>query len=351
MKKACVALSLLLMAQSAFASGYNPFMGNIKGRPAQKVSAAKATPSTAALPLPLPSIPAGSVNFSPPAEGRNSPANGSETAHENKANFSIIGRIGDQIVLMDRSGAKSIVQDGSSRSGCFIRFPDIICDKAEMVQAKKEFAADARARVEQDETATSQKAKLKELSTALKEAQEKHRLYLKEAAENKASVSGAKVEIVNLKSELANEKALSDQLKKQLAEQKLSNTKLTGTNSALVKSLAEAAREGEKVGILQKELDAALEYGAKATKELSALKTAIVAPPSWVKGAAKGYHDPLLGEVRVSRAEGQVFFCVTHKGEGLADNLFGRSVVRKERKGDFTYYALNSHNVRIKEQQ
>lgn len=350
MQKVCVALSLLLAAQSAFAGNYNPFLGKVtKEKSAKNPVSAKTAPAPSSTQLPLSSLPSVPPVYRPPVEDRTGSPSNSDPAREPKANFSIAGRIGDQIVLTDRAGGKLMVQDGSTRGGCFIRFPDILCDKAEIAQAKKELAAEARTRVEQDEAISSQKEKIKELSAALAAAQESLRISQKEMAEARNAAASAKAEVTNLKTGTGDDRAQIDRLKKLLAEANAANAVLTSANSSMFKKLVKADGDRESITALEGRLAKALERGEKAEQELLALRIATTTPPSWVKGAAKEYNDPVLGAVKVSRAGDQVFFCVGHEGENSADTLFGKSVLRKERKGSFTYYALNSHNVRVKE--
>jgi len=344
-------VGLVLMAQPVFAGDFNPFLGKQNKEKTQKaiasaVKSALTATSPAPLPLPSPAIPPAvtPVPFRPNMDGRPGLVP-QDKAVEPKAVFIATGRIGDQVVLMDRFGVKSIVQNGTMRGGCFVNFPNVICDKDEAAQAKKEFAAEVRAKAEEEEALAAQEAKVRELSTALSKMQED----LNAALASKVEANGAIAQVAALKTALEEKKGRWAAAQKELGDLQQKASALQSVNSELIRERAEARKSLAKLAETQKKLDEALERGAKAERYLAALKGSIAAPPEWVKGVAKNYNDPVLGKVRVSKADGKVFFQVSTEGEDPADKLFGKNVVRKERKGGYAYYALNAHNVRVKE--
>lgn len=340
-------VGLVLMAQPVFAGDFNPFLGkqNKEKAPKAIVSAVKSA-LTATSPAPLPAIPPAvtPAPFRPNMDGRPGLIP-QDKAVEPKAGFTATGRIGDQVVLMDRFGVKSIVQNGTMRGGCFVKFPNVICDKDEVAQAKKEFAAEIRAKAEEEEALAAQEEKVRELSTALSKMQED----LNAALASKVEANGAIAQVAALKTALEEEKGRWAVAQKELGDLQQKASALQSVNSELIRERAEARKSLAKLAETQKKLDEALERGAKTERDLAALKGSIAAPPEWVKGVAKHYNDPVLGKVRVSKADGKVFFQVSPEGEDPADKLFGKNVVRKERKGGYAYYALNAHNVRVKE--
>ena len=344
----------MLMAQNAFAGEYNPFLGTVgKDSPVQKPSS-KAAKLPDAIPAPLPAMPAYAPSYRVPGTPGPQPGQGQEI--KEAPSYKASGRIGDQVVLTDHSGVRVIVQDGTMKAGCFVRYPDVICDKDEMTQAKREFAVEVRAKEEEEATAATQKAKITELTATVAKLREE----LNASAKDTSEVASLKIELTKGKAqvqELQKQFAVvnADLAKKQAevaaGRNHISDTmkRLEATAAEFDKKKAEADAGRNEVAILQKKLDAAMVRGVKADMELASLKASLAAPPTWVKGPAKVYKDAILGEVQVSHGAGQVFFCIAGNEEDSADRFFGKSVLRKERKGSNVYYALNSSSVRVKE--
>jgi len=505
MQRICAALAVLLMAQSTFAGEFNPFLGTVSRdgsaqKPVTVVKTVASVPVAVVPPLPsLPNVSAGSLPYpSKDMRGRQPESMGLQ--RHSRPVFTPGGRIDDQVVLIDQYGGRSVVQDGSMKSGCFVRYPEVICDPAEIAQARKDFMTEARARAVEEETVSAQRLRIKELSetvvkmreglnaslgeiseykadthavvpvavqdasvskedarkerdrfnglaevivklqTDLASAQKdafEHRssseianaklaalrtesakdktrdkvladnaAYLqteladlkKESAESKKTSAAAKTEIAGLKEDAGKEKAQAKKLsasaaetlgdlssvRREASEYKVANAsantelaslkvqsekskgrvvelnkllgesqsecaRLAGANAELTRRLSVSLSDRETIEGLKKKLEAAVVHGMRMDLEFAGLKASVVAPPDWVKGTAKEYKDAALGDVQVSRANGQVFFCVAKQEEVSADHLFGKSVVRKERKGNSIYYALNSNNVRVKE--
>lgn len=369
MKTIFAALSLLILAHPALGDDYNPFLGKAgKSKAAQKEKVAPLKPAAAPATPPLPplAVPAAAPAPNFHSAGADKPAERPGDVRP----FVVTGRIGDQVVVVDRSGMKAIIQDGTMRGGCFVKYPEVFCEKADIAQAKKDFVAEAKAKADEEAAETAKAAKAGEPAAALIKMQEKLEAAQREIAAGKTELAAAKVQIDAGKADALKARTQVDELTRQLSDLKQANLKLMGSNTEMAKQLSDAAKvglavEGEKARTeeLVKQLkDAATEKDrltaanaaltkrvSEAEKDLADLKSSIAAPPVWVKGIAKHYKDPTLGEVEMSKADNQVFFRVSRAGEDPADKLFGHSVVRKERKGDYTYYALNAHNVRVKE--
>ena len=329
----------MLMAQNAFAGDYNPFLGTAsKDSPVQKPSS-KTAKLPDAIPAPLPALPTYAPGYRGPGAPNGPGQIGLDLPKEApKPSYMASGRIGDQVVLIDHSGARVIVQDGTMKAGCFVRYPDIICDNDDIVQAKREFVAQARAKEEEEITVAAQKAKITELSETVAKMREGMNASAQEV-----------IEARSLKADLSKEKAQELSLQKQLTAAKADLNRQVATGADFAKMQEEAALERVRTADLRKKLEVAQAHATKADIELASLKASVATPPRWVKGSAKAYKDAVLGEVKVSHDAGQVFFCIAGNEEDSADHFFGKNVLRKERKGSYVYYALNSSSVRVKE--
>lgn len=329
----------MLMAQNAFAGDYNPFLGTAsKDSPVQKPSS-KTAKLPDAIPAPLPALPTYAPGYRGPGAPNGPGQIGLDLPKEApKPSYMASGRIGDQVVLIDHSGARVIVQDGTMKAGCFVRYPDIICDKDDMAQAKREFVAQARAREEEEITVATQKAKIVELSETV--------------AKMREGMNASAQEVIaarSVKAELSKVKTQDLGLQQQLTAAKADLNRQVAGIAELAKVQEEAALNRVSAADLRKKLEAMQVHATKADMELASLKASAAAPPRWVKGSSKVYKDSILGEVKVSHDAGQVFFCIAGKEEDSADHFFGKNVLRKERKGSYVYYALNSSSVRVKE--
>lgn len=384
MRKTCAVLCLLVGVQPVWADEYNPFLGRAsKGKPAHKEKAVPVkVPGNAPVAPPLPPLAV------PPPPQMVLRHDGRQTAVVEKVSdpkpFVITGRIGDLVSITEMNGRKAVVQDGTMRSGCFVKYPEAVCEEGAIAQAKREFA-ESRGKSEAQATENAPAIKARDTALELSKVRADLAVTTGELAKHKAELVSSRAEASTAKAQAeaftrqisrlrqantkleedntelarqlvdasqfaAEKKAQLEDLGRQLARMAEENKRLMGVNAELAKGAADATKERATAAGLQKKLEDSRAKEAKALKDLADLRSTVDAPPTWVKGTAKHYNDPALGDVIVTRTEKQVFFRVARVGEDPADKLFGNTVVRKERKGDFTYYALNAHNVRVKEQ-
>jgi len=131
-------------------------------------------------------------------------------------------------------------------------------------------------------------------------------------------------------------------------EKAAAQRKLTEAANAKKAEESALAAQTAKVAELQKSLTATAEEAGKLKAQVASLKS-VVETPVWVKGKVKEYQDPVLGKAKVFADGDKVYFQVEQKLETSADSFFGPNALKKERKGDFTYYALNAKSVRVRE--
>lgn len=236
-----MATAAVLTAQPAFA-GYNPFLA-VENNPAKK-EPAQAKPAPASLQVPI-----------PPPVVYNAAGSGDKPEDRVKPKWEIVGRVGNQIALAkveekdkEKPNGRVVVENGTEWDRCFVFYPQYICDKQAVDEARKMMAHQAQSKRAEEATIT----------------------------ELRSNVERLKVELATVKADKA-------------------------------------------------------------------------APPEWFKGKQRSFEDTLLGKVTVSTDGEEVYFqCDTGK-ESDADAFFGKNALRKEKKGDYVYYALRAKAVRIKE--
>jgi hypothetical protein len=370
MKTACTAVAFLVMVQTAIAGDFNPFLGKADREPAVQRSATTKGRTSHAPPLPpLPPLAGNPTLPVPPSYRAPKPVE-----NDDEPLIRIEGKIGDQVTMLDQYGIRSIVQNGSMKNGCFVSYPDVLCNKDGIAKAKTRVEAEARARAEEDATMASQQEKIKELEGVVAKMRVTANTAFADVAELKevkgerdrlaATLAKVQLNLATAKAEAALAKKDGDatrlkdltkekertaeqvfKLQAQIAASAVELAQLRASNGQLTASKAAVAAEQGKVEAIQTRLVDAQGKVAKLEAELASVKSS----PEWVKGVSKQYMDAVLGKVLVSRADNHVFFRITNGNEDDADNFFGRTVVKKERKGEYTYYALLSKNVKLKE--
>lgn len=249
MKRNILALIVFgVLAQSALADDYNPFLSEKAAKPKKEVKREPQSQSMAPIPPPV---------YMPPQF----PPQRVEVP-DKVSTWKIAGKVGELVPLINVTGEKVIVKNETEKEGCLVLWPDIICNKEEKAAAHR---------------------KLTEAANAKK----------------------------------AEESAL--------------------------------AAQAAKISELQKSLTFTTDEAAQLKAQVASLKSIVDTPPEWVKGDAKEYQDPVLGNAKVFSDGEKMYFRVQRGLETNADSFFGTKALKKERKGDFTYYALNAKSIRVRE--
>ena len=134
-----------------------------------------------------------------------------------------------------------------------------------------------------------------------------------------------------------------------MEEKATAHRKLTEAANAKKAEESALAAQTAKIAELQKSLTSTTDEAAQLKAQVASLKSIVDTPPDWVKGEAKEYQDPVLGKAKVFSDGDKMYFRVQQGLETNADSFFGTKALKKERKGDYTYYALNANSVRVRE--
>ena len=367
-------MACLLLAQTAIAGEFNPFLGpESKGTTIPRgESKARTVRDIGSIIPPLPPM-ASSSNM---PRGILSPDN-QRAADDSRPDqpVRVVGRIGNQVTVLSSTGERSIIPNGSMKMGCFIHFPEAICDKSEIFEAKKRFAAESHA---PQELRHQVKVNVKEPSPAAIAKKQADQAKVDRAKQQAIEAEKARAEKIKAEREKAEktkaeearkkaaaeveaklkaaatlastERALAEKAK---AEAKNTHKELEAANKRALKLQAEESARAEKAKLeaeaARKELENVRQKALKLETELASIKKTTATPPEWVRGPGKQYKDAALGEVVVSKTADQVYFQVTNGNEPTADKFFGKNVLKKERRGDYVYYALHAKNVKIRE--
>jgi len=387
---------IFLVSGQAIGGEYNPFLkpsSPLEQRVNKKLKTSSPIPQ-----LPLPSMPP-----PPVLGGLPLPATQSGAASQPKVVWHVVGMINNQVTLSNNAGHIAIVENGSSKDGCFVDYPNYLCDPADISAARQRRAAapvvaeSIKAETTQDpapkpeeDSAQGMTAELQQVVKELKKQLADSQQVKESAAE--AETAGKKYNAA--KAELNKAISERDQVMKQRDETievlKRQAKELQEAQKAAATARSESEAKAREVSAgkdavlklkndnaeiqvnaekakrdlvdLQKQLAAREQENARLRAEHSALKADFdkvkvafselneryAQSPEWARGLNTEYQDKHLGLVSLAEGDKEICFKVSGRVERTADSMFGNNVFRKERKGEYVYYAIDRRAVNIR---
>lgn len=391
-KLAALFAVILLSTGNVTAGEHNPFLGK---------AGALSKKSTTKRKISLPAQPPSTLSFPPPPVlgGVPMPIGLPGSPSQTKPSWQVVGMINGQVTLANNSGQIAIVDNGSSKDSCLIDYPNIYCDAADISSAMQrrqktpqmtapKMSASNRIPMAMDPSdgknfvlktdvsahnVQSETIRQKEVTLDTEQIGKKLKAAEKELAETKSSF-----EILKKQQEIS--ATTLDQRERELSELKKS---VNAVNSELSVKLKELISERKTIADLRNEKNKVLQSDKSMQKDLEILRQEVSAKdlviarltdenkslkaeteriqvalrdlrnrdeqsPVWARSLSNEYQDTQLGVVSLGKGEKEVCFRVSGRVEGKADTLFGKSVFRKEKKGEFVYYAIDRRAVSIR---